>query len=125
MSKLYGIFLPGFVNPCHCGGRCVSAVAESFSRQLQLAKRQRVRTGIRPVESQFGGTCWDFSSCANIEAKYKLTRNDPTFNPDVSEQEVCWEQYMGTHERGLGHCRAGLLHDSRRGFDDRMPLSIL
>ena len=54
------------------------------------------------VESQFGGTCWDFSACANIEAKYMLTRNDPTFLPDVSEQEVCWEQYMGSTNGGWG-----------------------
>ena len=33
-----------------------------------------------PVESQFGGTCWDFSACGTLEAKYKLTRNDPTYN---------------------------------------------
>lgn len=44
-----------------------------------------------PVKSQFGGTCWDFSSCGALEAKYKLTRNDPVFNADVSEQHICWE----------------------------------
>jgi len=38
-----------------------------------------------PVKSQFGGTCWDFSACGTLEAKYKLTRNDPSFNADVSE----------------------------------------
>ena len=31
-----------------------------------------------------------------------LTRNDPSFDPDVSEQEVCWEQYMGTSGGGYG-----------------------
>ena len=43
-----------------------------------------------------------FPPARNIEAKYKLTRNDPNFNPDVSEQEVCWEQYMGTTNGGWG-----------------------
>ena len=55
-----------------------------------------------PVESQFGGTCWDFSACGTLEAKYKLTRNDPNFNDDVSEQQVCWEQTMGTTGGGWG-----------------------
>ncbi len=55
-----------------------------------------------PVESQFGGTCWDFSACGTLEAKYKLTRNDTSFDDDVSEQEVCWEQYMGSTGGGWG-----------------------
>ena len=57
-----------------------------------------------PIKSQFGGTCWDFSSCATLEAKYKLTRNDPSFNPDVSEQQVCWETNpdMGSTGGGWG-----------------------
>ncbi len=72
-------------------------LADSFSWQSVNGSNWNT-----PVESQFGGTCWDFSSCANIEAKYKLTRNDPTFNPDVSEQQICWEQYMGTTSGGWG-----------------------
>ncbi len=55
-----------------------------------------------PIESQFGGTCWDFSSCGNLDAKYNLTRNDPTFSATASEQEVCWEQYMGSTNGGGG-----------------------
>ena len=55
-----------------------------------------------PIESQFGGTCWDFSACGTLEAKYKLTRNDPSYNDDVSEQQVCWEQYMGSTNGGWG-----------------------
>ena len=37
-----------------------------------------------------------------MEAKYKLTRNDPSFDPDVSEQNICWEQYMGSTGGGWG-----------------------
>ncbi len=56
------------------------------------------------VKSQFGGTCWDFSACGTLEAKYKLTRNDPSFNPDVSEQHICWETNpdMGSTGGGWG-----------------------
>jgi fibronectin-binding autotransporter adhesin len=43
------------------------------------------------VKSQFGGTCWDFSSCGTLEAHYMLTRDDINFQPDVSEQHICWE----------------------------------
>jgi fibronectin-binding autotransporter adhesin len=47
-----------------------------------------------PVKLQFGGTCWDFSACGTLEAKYKITRNDSTFNPDVSEQQINWATDM-------------------------------
>lgn len=57
-----------------------------------------------PIKNQFGGTCWDFSSCATLEAKYKLTRNDFTYDPDVSEQHICWETNpdMGSTGGGWG-----------------------
>lgn len=56
------------------------------------------------VKNQFGGTCWDFSACGVLEAKYKLTRNDSTFNIDVSEQQICWETNpdMGSTSGGWG-----------------------
>ena len=56
------------------------------------------------IKSQFGGTCWDFSSCGTLEAKYMITRNDPTFVPDVSEQQICWETNpdMGSTNGGWG-----------------------
>ena len=43
------------------------------------------------VKSQFGGTCWDFAAVGTFEAKYILTRNDPSFIPDLSEEQLCWE----------------------------------
>ncbi len=46
---------------------------------------------LTPVKDQFGGTCWDFAGCGVIEAKYMLTRNDNTYQPDVSEQQINWE----------------------------------
>ena len=78
------------------------------------------------IKSQFGGTCWDFSACGTHEAKYKMTRNDPYFDPDVSEQQIGWETNpdMGSTGGGWG-LRLGLFHVSWRGLGDRMPLSIL
>ena len=45
---------------------------------------------VTSVKDQGGaGTCWDFAGCGILEAKYMLTRNDTTFQPDVSEQQLC------------------------------------
>jgi fibronectin-binding autotransporter adhesin len=46
---------------------------------------------ITSVKDQFGGTCWDFAACGAIEAKYMLTRDDTTYQPDVSEEQLVWE----------------------------------
>ena len=43
------------------------------------------------IKSQFGGTCWAFGSMGTVEAHYMLTRNDFSFQPDVSEQQIVWE----------------------------------
>ena len=40
---------------------------------------------VTPVRSQVLGTCWAYAAVAALEARYKITRNDPTFNPDCSE----------------------------------------
>ena len=57
-----------------------------------------------PVKSQFGGTCWDFGPTGALEAKYKMTRNDPNFSPDLSEQQNCWETSpdLGSTQGGGG-----------------------
>jgi autotransporter-associated beta strand protein len=44
-----------------------------------------------PVKSQIGGTCWDFGTCSELEAKYMLTRNDPNFCPSISTQQMMWD----------------------------------
>jgi autotransporter-associated beta strand protein len=48
------------------------------------------------VKSQFSLPPWAFAACASLEAKYMLTRNDPSFVPDVSEQQLVWE-WNGIH----------------------------
>ena len=77
------------------------------------------------IKSQFGGTCWDFSSCGTLEAKYMLTRNDPNYVPNVSEQQVCWETNpdMGSAANGgWGTIGLELFHQSRRGLGSRVPV---
>jgi autotransporter-associated beta strand protein len=44
-----------------------------------------------PAKSQFGGTCWAHGPTSCVEAKYMLSRNDTTFVPDFSEQQLAWE----------------------------------
>ena len=34
------------------------------------------------------GSCWAFGTIGTLESKYKLTRNDPTFSFDLSEQNL-------------------------------------
>jgi autotransporter-associated beta strand protein len=57
---------------------------------------------VTSVKSQFGGTCWDFAACGSLEAKYMLTRDDTTYQPDVSEQHINWETNpdMGSMDGG-------------------------
>ena len=48
-----------------------------------------------PVEDQGSmGSCWAFGSVAALEAKYKLTRNDPLFSMDLSEQNLICDIYQ-------------------------------
>jgi autotransporter-associated beta strand protein len=46
---------------------------------------------VTPVKSQGPGMCWAFASCGSFEARCKLTRNDPLFDPNISEQQLRWE----------------------------------
>ena len=56
------------------------------------------------IKGQFGGTCWDFGPTGGLEAKYMMTRNDPNFVPDLSEQQNCWENSpdLGSTQGGGG-----------------------
>jgi autotransporter-associated beta strand protein len=72
------------------------AIGASLSSQSALADSFDWRSAgghnwNSTIKSQFGGTCWDFSSCGTLEAKYMITRNDYSFIPDVSEEHICWE----------------------------------
>jgi fibronectin-binding autotransporter adhesin len=67
------------------------------------------------VKSQFGGTCWDFSACGTIEARYMLTRNDLSFQPDVSEQQIVWETSPDMGDMGGGWESAALDYFTSHG----------
>src|SRR5262249_22987708 len=41
------------------------------------------------------GTCWAFSSTSTFEARIMITRNDPTWRPDLSEQNLICPGTMG------------------------------
>jgi autotransporter-associated beta strand protein len=49
------------------------------------------------------GTCWAFGTTAALEAKYMLTRNDPSFAPDLSEQNLVCAGGMGNISGGSGY----------------------
>ena len=46
------------------------------------------------------GACWDFATCGALEEKYMLTRNDNTFQPDISEQHMVCDGSCGNDEGG-------------------------
>ena len=51
---------------------------------------------LTPADNQgAGGYCWAFSMVGALEAKYKLTRNDPNFNIDLSEQNLICDCNQG------------------------------
>jgi autotransporter-associated beta strand protein len=76
-----------------------SALADSFmwGGPYISAGSQNWATSIK---SQFGGTCWAFGTCGTFESKYMLTRNDTSYQPDLSEEEMCWA--------GLGNTGGGM-----------------
>ncbi|MBN2024716.1 MAG: autotransporter-associated beta strand repeat-containing protein [Pirellulales bacterium] len=67
-------------------GMVASVRAEDFDWRNVAGK-----SFVTPVKSQFGGTCWAFADTAHLESKYMITRNDPNFVPNLSEQQMVWE----------------------------------
>ncbi len=58
---------------------------------------------VTPADNQGGGGyCWAFSMVGALEAKYVLTRNDPTFDIDLSEQNlICYSNQSGGPASGV------------------------
>ncbi len=82
---------------------------------------------ITPVENQGGlGVCWAFAPIGALEANYKLTRNDPTFNIDLSEQNlICdvWQAVPGvTTPFTTGICADAELPYTQELTDPLYPL---
>jgi autotransporter-associated beta strand protein len=75
---------------CFLGANLASA--DSFN--WENINGQSWLTSVKDQKST--GMCWDFAACGVLEAKYMLTRNDNSYKPDVSEQQlVCEDQWMG------------------------------
>jgi autotransporter-associated beta strand protein len=44
-----------------------------------------------PAKQQMGGSCWAYDPTSSVESRYMMTRNDASFVPDFSEQQLLWE----------------------------------
>ncbi len=57
---------------------------------------------LTPVKAQGNcGSCWAFASVGGVESKIKISRNDPSFDVDLSEQ------YLVADCSSAGHCGGG------------------
>ncbi|MGD0518637.1 MAG: C1 family peptidase, partial [Thermoguttaceae bacterium] len=70
---------------------------------------------LTPVKNQFGGTCWAFAAVGTFEARYKLTRNDASYNPDMSEQQLVWETDPNMGGTNGGHPMAAMNYMATHG----------
>jgi len=62
-----------------------------------------------PVRSQGGcGSCWAFSSVGVVEGTYNIEQGNPNLNPDMSEQYLITNCFMG------GDCSGGWHHEALR-----------
>ncbi len=80
---------------------CVAAPALGLLGSAALGDNftwQNVDGGdfITPARNQGAmGSCWSFGAVETLEAKYMLTRNDPTFDIYLSEQNLICDNYQG------------------------------
>jgi autotransporter-associated beta strand protein len=82
---------------------------------------------VTPADNQLGGGyCWAFSMTGALEAKYLLTRNDPTFDIDLSEQNMICDSNQAMppvvlqYETGL--CTAAELPYTQQNTSPLYPL---
>ena len=101
-------FLLSFVAVLLLAGQLMSqsAVADDFN--WENINGQNWCTSIKNQAST--SACWDFATCGALEEKYMLTRNDNTFKPDVSEQQMvcdtaanCGNDEGGYQDRAMSY----------------------
>jgi autotransporter-associated beta strand protein len=64
---------------------------------------------VTPVKNQDGsGMCWAFAATGMLEAKYKITRDDPIYDIDLSEQQLA--------DAGIGDYTNGGNSDNCTGY---------
>jgi fibronectin-binding autotransporter adhesin len=68
------------------------------------------------IKSQFGGTCWAFGSMGTVETHYMITRNDWSYQPDISEQQVVWETNPDMGNTGGGYEMNALNYATTHGI---------
>ncbi|MBN2399084.1 MAG: hypothetical protein JXI33_01950 [Candidatus Aminicenantes bacterium] len=82
----------------------IKAPAHPRTTALPAAIDWRDRNGrdyITPVKDQYGcGACWAFSAIGTAEAMWKIEKNRPDLDPDLSEQEL-------VSCSGAGNCDGG------------------
>ena len=84
-------------------GLLASAGAEEFN--WNNIGGQNFLTGIRNQGS--AGTCWAFAAVGALEARYKITRNDPLYNPNFSEQHLVNDGVAGGVNGGGAYSSLG------------------
>ena len=99
----WGFSRSSFLGIGTLGRGAVFVGATSLGRQLRLANRERIQLELDHQEPIW----WDmlgFWANRRLEAKYRITRNDPNFVPDLSEQQNCWENSpdLGSTQGGGG-----------------------
>jgi autotransporter-associated beta strand protein len=68
------------------------------------------------------GTCWAFGSVGTMEAKYMLTRNDTSCQPNMSEMQLVWETNPDLGDTGGGWEGDALRYMSTHGV---VPESVI
>jgi autotransporter-associated beta strand protein len=76
-----------------------------------------------PTRVQFASTCWAYAAVGALEAKYKITRNDPSFSLDFSESHVVYNSGAGTIDSGVPYLALDWIQNTGVVLEPDYPLS--
>lgn len=82
-------------------------VAPAFAEDFDWRNVNGGQYFVSPVKNQFYGTCWAHGNIGCLEAKYMLTRNDPNFSMDLSEENLVIENNPGAGYPDMGSTNGG------------------